>query len=218
MQQDDSVVTDSRRRQRLAPEQRREQLIDATASLVEREGVAAVTMARVAEEASASRSLLYLYFQTRTDLLIALLAREFGYINTTAAAVVHGTGSFEDKLLAGFHLFVETFGERGPAIRSVLHHPSVNEVLESSRVDRQRTHTAFWADLFEQELSLTHDEAMLVGAMFLAVNQSVGTAWLEGEVDRETAEALFSRFVLDGLRGFTPTNGRVRRRSASRRP
>lgn len=199
------VVSERRRRLRLSPELRREQLIDATAAVIERDGIAAVTMERVAAEASASRSLVYLYFQTRADLLIALLERELTYVRQKTAEVVQGAGSLEEKLLAGFHLFFETMGERGSAFRTILHDPAVDAALEGPRGVRHQAHVAFWAELFAEELGLSAESARLVATMFFAVNEAAGSCWIDGEADLGIIEDLYSRFVLYGLRGFRGT-------------
>ncbi|WP_028923047.1 TetR/AcrR family transcriptional regulator [Pseudonocardia acaciae] len=49
-------------------------LLSAARELVERDGLAALTMAEVAERAGRTRRAVYLHFSTRTELLLALFA------------------------------------------------------------------------------------------------------------------------------------------------
>jgi AcrR family transcriptional regulator len=55
-------------------------LLAAARTLVEREGVAAVTMASVAEQAGVTRRAVYLHFSTRAELITAL----YRYVNEAA--------------------------------------------------------------------------------------------------------------------------------------
>ncbi len=64
-------------RRRLAPEERRSELLDAAADLVvEADDLEAATLERVAERAGCSRNLPYTYFGNREGLLDALADRE----------------------------------------------------------------------------------------------------------------------------------------------
>ena len=63
-------------RRRLSPDDRRAQLLDIAKSTVERHGVSACTVERVAEHAGVTSQLVHKYFGTRMSLLGALLERE----------------------------------------------------------------------------------------------------------------------------------------------
>ena len=65
-----------RKRTRLAPEARREQILDEAARLTLEEGLYAVSMERLARDVGVSKGLVYNYYPTRDALLAALLHRE----------------------------------------------------------------------------------------------------------------------------------------------
>lgn len=72
-------TTDTPRRKyapRLAPEQRREQLLDAAFQVTGNLGLHNLSMEAVAAEAGVGKPVLYTVFDTRTDLVAALLRRE----------------------------------------------------------------------------------------------------------------------------------------------
>ena len=71
---------------RMAPEARREQLLDVTADLVLREGYGAVSIDRVAREATIARTVVYAQFGNLQGLLEALVDR------TQRRASAGGTG------------------------------------------------------------------------------------------------------------------------------
>ena len=78
-----------RKRTRLTPEARADQLLDCAATMVCQNGLATFTIEGLAAEASVSVPLVYNYFPSRVALLQALLQREyrrFGHRTETAAA------------------------------------------------------------------------------------------------------------------------------------
>ena len=62
-------------RRRELPEVRREQLLDAAATVFLDRGLAEATMADVAEAAGVAKGTVYLYFDSKSALLTALRAR-----------------------------------------------------------------------------------------------------------------------------------------------
>ena len=63
-------------RRRLSPEDRRNQLLDCARQIILDHGLSTLTMERVAAEAKVSNPLIYKYFDTRLQMLQALLAPE----------------------------------------------------------------------------------------------------------------------------------------------
>ncbi len=88
------VPTDRRTRKR---EARRDALLDMAADLVERHGVAGVTMAALAEAADYAPASLYTYFPSRSALLAALQQRALA----TLAQVARDSVATWDECLAG---------------------------------------------------------------------------------------------------------------------
>src|SRR5512132_1837832 len=69
------MTTPTPRRQ--PPDVRREQILDAAARVLVERGLAATTMADVAEAASVAKGTVYLYFTSKAELLAGLRARYF---------------------------------------------------------------------------------------------------------------------------------------------
>ena len=69
-------ATVSRTRTRLDPEARQAQILDHAARLIGAEGLASVSMERIARAAGISKALVYNYFSSQTVLLRALLKRD----------------------------------------------------------------------------------------------------------------------------------------------
>src|SRR4029453_12491893 len=62
---------------RRAPDVRREQILDAAERVLVERGLASTTMADVAEAAAVAKGTVYLYFESKAELLAGLRARYF---------------------------------------------------------------------------------------------------------------------------------------------
>jgi len=87
-----------RRRTRLSPEARRAQILDAAAALVLTDGLASLTMARIAKAAGTSKGLIYTYFPNMTELLYAVYERETELLHAQHLSALEAPHSFEDMV------------------------------------------------------------------------------------------------------------------------
>ncbi len=98
---------------RMAPEARREQLLDVTADLVLREGYGAVSIDRVAREATIARTVVYAQFGNLQGLLEALVDRTQRRALEQVQAVLATAGTHPDPadIDALIVTAARTFGE-----------------------------------------------------------------------------------------------------------
>ena len=83
-----------RKRTRLTPDARADQLLDCAATLICRNGLATFTIESLAKEASVSVPLVYNYFSSRVILLQALLNREYARIGEKTEKDVSNAKTF----------------------------------------------------------------------------------------------------------------------------
>lgn len=79
-------------------ERRRAEIVDAAEELYAEVGWDAVTMDRVAKSARLSRALIYVYFQDKSDLLLAIAERALGELRERFIAVAAANESGLDKV------------------------------------------------------------------------------------------------------------------------
>ncbi|MEO0997371.1 MAG: helix-turn-helix domain-containing protein [Pseudomonadota bacterium] len=115
-----------RMRRRLDPEARRESILDHAADIVSAEGVAALSMERIGREAGVSKSLVYVYFPSQTELLKALLQRELRRLRRRQAAAADAAQTFEQLVRAVTHAYLSYIQERGLLIHRLQSEPSVS--------------------------------------------------------------------------------------------
>ncbi len=127
-----------RRRTRLDPEARRAQILDVTAALVLRDGLARLTMADVAAAAAVSKSLIYAYFANLTELLEAVYARETTLLHEQHFAALRAPHSFEDMVRATARISRQAQNERQRLVERLGAEPSLKDRLAEAEKKNRR--------------------------------------------------------------------------------
>jgi AcrR family transcriptional regulator len=191
-------------RSRLAPSDRRRELLRAAASLMSEGGVDAVQFAQVAHVAGVTRPLVYKFFPSRTALIIAVLE---DFAAELAQRFGRGTmRSIPDDRAAAARIFVEavcdTIEDRGAGPWHLLDakgpDPQVarraQQILDEI-VAPWRLHIAAVAGVSERE-------AKTLARMIVAAGRAVLELWLAGELSREEAVRDTTRGVSALVTGF----------------
>jgi AcrR family transcriptional regulator len=107
-----------RARTRLSPEDRRDQLMDTAVQIILAEGLAEVTLKRVAREAGISEAQAHNCFAGRADLLASLARRELTALEQRRQLqIARGEDNLTRVILSTLGYFHEAI-ERGPGCRS----------------------------------------------------------------------------------------------------
>lgn len=126
------------KRTRLAPHERRMQLLDAARRFIEANGLASLTMDEIAKDAGVSIPLIYKYFDTRMQLLHELLIREFNRHERDILDRVAPTRTYRDIVEVFVRVNFEQ-AERSSIIEILRSQPDISATLEqSTNIDLQR--------------------------------------------------------------------------------
>jgi AcrR family transcriptional regulator len=127
----------------MAPEKRREQLIDAALDVIVQQGYEGISIEAIARTAGVTRPVIYDHFPNLGELLQALIEREEHYALTQLADVVpEAPGGAEDPaalFAAGVRRFLDAVASRPETWRIILlplegTPPIVREHVETNRV------------------------------------------------------------------------------------
>ena len=110
------------RPRRRAPDERREQLLDAAERVLLDRGLAATTVADVADAADVAKGTLYLYFDSKDALLAGLRARYLARFTSAISASVAGSGSAPLKRLDRFITGLFEFSINNQQLHHLLFH------------------------------------------------------------------------------------------------
>ena len=101
-----AVEVDGRRRQRAKSAATRNRLLDAAADVVTTDGIAGLTLERVAEEAGTSKGGLLYHFASKRDLIMALAERALAETDATLEDLARASGRSTGAFAAGYLDFV----------------------------------------------------------------------------------------------------------------
>src|SRR5271163_3176962 len=94
-------------RRRLTPQLRREQIMDAAAKLVVKQGYLPLSIEALAQAADASKALVYTYFATQYELFNGLLRREIAALADAGIATAARLADLEPAAILCGMLYFE---------------------------------------------------------------------------------------------------------------
>ncbi len=182
---------------RLTKEDRREQLLDSAADIIVERGPASLTMEGLAERASVSKALPYQHFENAGAVLVALYAREIGWLGRRVFEAVGGVTDPEQRVRAAIHAYFDVVAERGRVLEVFSGH-GADVAAEAD--DGARTGVEFVATLLVQPFGFTGGRARMLASMFLGTLAGATESWVKGDGGRVRVEATVTAVILGGLR------------------
>jgi AcrR family transcriptional regulator len=188
-----------------ASERRRQQLIRAAAFLIETEGTDALTFPRVAELAGCARTLVYRYFPSREDLLVAVIEEFYESLGKRLSpnAAAAGMRSLTDRAAARplLEAIWDTITEVGAAGLILFASPRLGVELADRFAEVSAQQEMAWlAPLRERGLSEV--EAALVSKSAAAMLTEFIARSRTGEVTRDDALDLGQRALAGMIEGL----------------
>ncbi len=137
---------------RLSPEERKSELLDLAAHIVEQEGVTECTVSRIAQKAEISHSLVSRYLGSRESILIELARREWvaqvGYSQSMASEAA----GKEQQARVFLASYLKVNQERGPVLNLLIAVPevaeSLSELISTTIHDQTPATAAYFGELF----------------------------------------------------------------------
>jgi AcrR family transcriptional regulator len=191
----------SKKRIRLSPEGRRNQLLDSARDLIQDQGFSGFTMEALATEAGVSNPLVYKYFDTRLELLQELWTREYERYNRSVREQLSKAENFEDivRLFVNLNFTELSLGEITHILGS---QPELREVTKAKQKSNQRGTGLFLVNTVEEMYHLTPSQASHL--VVLASGASIEAARhyaRYGGSRRKMVEDTVS-FILNGVEAF----------------
>jgi AcrR family transcriptional regulator len=190
----DPAKTRRRYAPRMAPEKRREQLIDAALTVIVEQGYEGVSIEAIARTAGVTRPVIYDHFSNLGRLLQALIEREEAYALAQLAEIVPAApteGDPPELFAAGVRRFLDAVASRPNTWRIILLPPEGTPTMVREHVETNR--------------------AQLLGRLMQFVGWAVEQAGIRVELDIEIcARAMLrlseeaGRMVLTDPERFSP--------------
>src|SRR5690606_23585508 len=177
------------RRRRLAPADRRRELIRIAGDILTREGVDAVQFARVAAEAGVTRPLVYKFFESRQALIIAVLedfaaelAERFG-----RGAMQRIPGSNAEAARIFVEAVCDTIEERGAGPWHLLDAKGPDPAIARRGQEILDAIVEPWKERIAEAAGTSPRETATLARMIVAAGRAALELWCNGVLTREEA-------------------------------
>lgn len=179
---------------RLTPDDRRRHLLGVARAVVEAEGVAALTLERVATDAGVSRALIYTYFENRPGLIRALWSEVSWlwdiepmppYEQLLGSSTLREL--FDRRLRENTRWFLEQVEASGLLFHRLMSEPLVETEVDEVRRRVERDNVAWWRRLVEA-LGVEPERAHVFSTLVNTSSQSMWGMFARGESSSEVIE------------------------------
>jgi AcrR family transcriptional regulator len=202
------------KQRRFSPEKRKSLILDHTAEIVARDGVAAISMEKIGKEAGISKSLVYTYFDNVTELLRSLLQRELKRLRRLQAKEASEAETFEGLVRGVTHQYLKYIEERGLLIERLQAEPSVSGGHDPTDYSRNDA-VDYVAEIVATNFDLPPELARAATDISFGLPATAGAYFLHSDLSREEIERVTVTMILGSLNAVEHDYG-VRRRRLKR--
>lgn len=183
-------------RTRLSPEARTAQLMDTATRIIERNGVHAASMKRVAREAGVSEAQAYNYFKSPQELLTAVARREIDEMNRLRIGEINKIKDPQTRITLSTLIYLREVERRGSLIQTLLNNPGVRQALRGERNTRRAASVGDISSRLEARIGVPSDIGKGVTTILTALTFRAGRLLASGKIPMEMAERLTLAMVL----------------------
>jgi TetR/AcrR family transcriptional regulator, fatty acid biosynthesis regulator len=185
-------------RRRLSPEMRRTLILDHTAEMVARDGVASLSIDSIGREAGVSKSLVYAYFPNLTELLRELYRREMRRLRRAQRDAAAAATTFEQLVRSVTHVYLRYIDERGLIIERLQAEPSVSEMHDPTDFGREAA-VDYLTEIVMAHFDLPPDIARAATDISFGLPASAGSYLHRHKLDLVTLEDLTVSMIIGSI-------------------
>jgi AcrR family transcriptional regulator len=186
-------------RRRLTPEARREEILDEAARVVLEEGVSAVSMERLGREAGVSKALVYAYYPNRTDLLSALLLREYQHFQAHSRRLLAEVEGFEAVVRTTTAAWLDHIAERGPLINRLTNEPEIARAIQAVDAEGRQDTATYFGRLIAERYRLDGATGTMLAELLMGLTGAAGAYVGRTGADRARVLDLVTRMLFAAL-------------------
>lgn len=190
---------------RLWAADRRAQLLEIAAELLESRGVDGVRIPAIAARAGVTRAVVYRFFPNRQAILLDLL-EEFGHaLQRGVEGSLDDNGLDDVEALLGklFGVVCDTVSAQGTGVWRLLSSTGPDPDIEILAQEIRARITAPWFARVQDVTGSVAREAFALTSMIAATIPAIVELWIRGQLERDEAVAYLERGVSGLIREFT---------------
>lgn len=188
------------RKRRYPPKIRQSLILDATAQLVEREGVWPLSMERVAAHAGISKALIYKYFGKIEDIFRDLLKRELKQLRVEQAVAADKAETFEQLVRGVTSVYLRYIGRKGLLIERLQADPSISNSSDPTDFHREAA-VEHIAAIVHRNFGLPIEIARAVTDISFGVPSAAGAYLLKHGADIDDLEDITVAMIIGSVNG-----------------
>lgn len=165
---------------RVPAAERREQLLSAARDVIVADGLAMVTMERVARQAQVSKPVLYSHFENRAALLRALLVDFWTEIDQRLRDRVSVDTPLEQYLTTIVNSYFDVLDQGGRALQELLASGAEEPDIVAARRERFAQVEHIWSGKYQRDLGISRRRADTAAAIFRSALAGAGEYWIIG--------------------------------------
>ncbi|WP_334164001.1 TetR/AcrR family transcriptional regulator [Phenylobacterium sp.] len=185
-----------RRGRRLAPETRRETLLEVAAELVLGQGFLPIGVQDLADAAKVSKALVYRYFPGPQDLYNALVERGFDELTAAGLEAAARRADLADAATAAAELYFRSVVQTGPVIHIILRDRFMAGRLSPRAAAVQGRVARRFARGLRSEFKLPLRECVACVSLGMTLPEECGRLVYQGELDEERGAEACRELVL----------------------
>jgi AcrR family transcriptional regulator len=187
-----------RTRVRLSPEKREQEILKYAASIVAEEGVFAVSIERIGNALDISKSTVYSYFPSISDLLQELFRREMTSLRAAQYSAIKDADTIEQLVRGVTHAYLEYIEEKGLLISRLQADPSLSSVGGPTQFGRDVA-VKYLADIVSSTFDIPMSLALPAVDISFGLPEAAGQCLNRKMTDRKTIEDLTVSMILASI-------------------
>jgi len=189
-------------RTRLPPEARIAEIMDHCAAIVSTDGVAAVTMETVSKAAGISKSLVYSYFPSTTELLKKVLLREWEVMQKKQLMAAEDAHTFDQLVRSVTREYLKHIEERGVLIHRLQSEPSVSEGNISVTDYGRESSVQYLAEIVNRVFDIPMSIALPATDISFGLPEAAGNYLDQNNVDRQIVEDITVMMIIGSVKSL----------------
>ncbi|GEK47307.1 TetR/AcrR family transcriptional regulator [Bisbaumannia pacifica] len=185
-------------RKRLSKDERRQQLLDLSLVILERDGADVLTLATLAQEAGVTKPVAYSHFQSRANLLYQLYARfDQRLVDVTRQRVAGQARSLQERVHHVVALYFDCVRQCGPQYEAIVSALMAYPEYKDIRTDIRNSFVRVYRELFsdcDTDGCLSYRLVAIFGAI-----EEVAKATMENQVPYDQAVGTLERLIISAL-------------------
>lgn len=182
-------------KRRFSPKVRRSMILDSAALLIAEDGMSNLSMETIGQKADVSKTLMYKYFDSLTELLRELLNREISRRWRLQVAEAEKAETFEELVRGTTHIYLNYVAERGLIIERLQSDTTIISLHD--RVHHYRTIAVdYFSNIVIKNFDMPPDIARAATEISLGIPSSAGELLLRSNMDLKELEDLTVSMML----------------------